>query len=279
MPNSGISPHKKWGKFRWTAEKEKGVGFRLCSHSPSFSVSRYEDRERRRGNRAGGCRRKGNALASRCAHQGIIVGDIHAGIGRCQGLVSTGTDALPWVAATRRKGGSVPLVECNRHPGRRRAAQGVQNGGIQGACGSVPGVLSQTALVLGATAQFPLPTRIRNRPHFLALPNTQQLGDLAIAVATVVPSQRDDVFGQAGLVLATLRRLALRRTMLSECLAGTALRDTQLLSDMLDAKTVTCGAQKFPRAASCKITLSSVRSDTARRRRAFSVSSSLKRLI
>ena len=47
---------------------------------------------------------KGNALASRCAHQGIIVGDIHAGIGRCQGLVSTGTGALPWVAATRRKG-------------------------------------------------------------------------------------------------------------------------------------------------------------------------------
>ena len=114
---------------------------------------------------------KGNALASRCTHQGIIVGDIHAGIGRCQGLVGTGTDALPWVAATRRKGGSVPLVECNRHPGRRRAAQGVQNGGIQGACGSVPGVLSQTALVLGATAQFPLPTRIRNRPHFLAPPD------------------------------------------------------------------------------------------------------------
>ena len=109
--------------------------------------------------------------------------------------------------------------------------------------------------------------------------NTQQLGDLAIAVATVVPSQRDEVFGQAGLVLATLRRLALRRTVLSECLAGTALRDAQFVSDMLDAETAACGAQKFPRAASCRITLSRVRSDTARRRRAFSVSSSLKRLI
>ena len=43
---------------RPAAEKEKGVGFRLCSHSPSFSFSRYEDRERRRGNRTGGCRRK-----------------------------------------------------------------------------------------------------------------------------------------------------------------------------------------------------------------------------
>ena len=38
--------------------KGERVGFRLHNHSPSFSFSRHEDRERRRGNRAGGCRRK-----------------------------------------------------------------------------------------------------------------------------------------------------------------------------------------------------------------------------
>ena len=108
--------------------------------------------------------------------------------------------------------------------------------------------------------------------------NTQQLGNLAIAVAAVVPSQRDDVFGQSGLVPAPLRRLARRRTVLSESLTGTALRGAQLLSDMLDTETAARGAQKFPRAASCKMTLSRVRSDTVRRRRAFSASSSLRRL-
>ena len=128
-PSSGISPHKKWGKFRWTAGKEKGVGFRLHNHSPSSSFSRHEDRERRRGNRAGGCRRKGKCPGERTDSPGHYCVGIHAGIGCCQGLVGTGTDALPSVAATRRKEGSAPLVECNRHPGRRHAAQGVQKTG------------------------------------------------------------------------------------------------------------------------------------------------------
>ena len=48
---------------------------------------------------------KGNALARVGAlTRALLWGDIHAGIGRCQGLVGTGTDALPWVTATRRKG-------------------------------------------------------------------------------------------------------------------------------------------------------------------------------
>ena len=103
-PSSGISPHKKWGKFRWTAGKEKGVGFRLHNHSPSFSFSRYEDRERRRGNRAGGCRRKRNALASRGAHQGIIVWGSTLVYRLLSGLGWHGNGRLPWVTATRRKG-------------------------------------------------------------------------------------------------------------------------------------------------------------------------------
>ena len=48
---------------------------------------------------------RGNALASRqCAHQGIIVWGSTLVIGRCQGLVGTGTDALPWVTATEKEG-------------------------------------------------------------------------------------------------------------------------------------------------------------------------------
>ena len=106
----------------------------------------------------------------------------------------------------------------------------------------------------------------------------QQLGNLAIAVAATGPGQGNDVLGQFGLIMEPLRRLALRRAVLPECSAGTALRDAQFISDMLDTETAARGAQKFPRTASCKMTLSRVRSDTARRRRAFSVSSSLRRL-
>ena len=87
-------------------KRRKGVGFRLYNHPPRFSFSRYEDRERRRGNGAGGCRQKGKCPGESVRSPGHYCVGIHAGIGRCQGLVGTGTDALPWVAATRRKGGS-----------------------------------------------------------------------------------------------------------------------------------------------------------------------------
>src|SRR5688572_8570776 len=65
--------------------------------------------------------------------------------------------------------------------------------------------------------------------------------------------------------------------MLAERRTGAALGDAQLSSDMLDAGTATRGAWKFPRAASCRISLSSVRSETARRSRLFSVSRSFRR--
>ena len=44
----------------------------------------------------------------------------------------------------------------------------------------------------------------------------QQLGDLAIAIAAILPGQFDDVGGQPGLIIAALRDLALRRAMLAE---------------------------------------------------------------
>ncbi len=57
-----------------------------------------------------------------------------------------------------------------------------------------------------------------------------------------------------------------------------ALGNLQLVPNVLDAGAAPRGAQQFPAAASLRISLSSVRSATARRRRAFSVSSSLRRL-
>lgn len=65
--------------------------------------------------------------------------------------------------------------------------------------------------------------------------------------------------------------------VLTENLAGKALRDGQLRHDMIDTASTTGGAQKFPEAASFRISFSSVRSDTALRSRLFSFSSSFNR--
>src|SRR5438045_9206643 len=79
----------------------------------------------------------------------------------------------------------------------------------------------------------------------------QQLGDLAIAVAAILPDQLDDVGRQPCLVVSTVRDLALRRAMLTECRAGTALGNRQRSSNMLDAGAAARGAPEFPRDASC----------------------------
>jgi hypothetical protein len=71
----------------------------------------------------------------------------------------------------------------------------------------------------------------------------QQLGDLAIAVAPVLPGQFDNVVRQPGVIVAAMRDLALRRAMLTERRAGTPLRDRQNASNMLDAGAATRGAQ------------------------------------
>ena len=58
--------------------------------------------------------------------------------------------------------------------------------------------------------------------------------------------------------------------MLAQYPADTAFRYGQMFTNMIDALATTCGAQKFPRAAWARISLSNVRSDTARRNRSFS---------
>ena len=89
----------------------------------------------------------------------------------------------------------------------------------------------------------------------LALPNTldplvvdcparlaQQFGDLAIAIAAVLPSKLDNIGGETLVVLTTARDLALRRAMLPERRTGATLGDMQLRSDLLNAGTATRGA-------------------------------------
>ena len=58
---------------------------------------------------------------------------------------------------------------------------------------------------------------------------------------------------------------------------GEPLRHAELLHDVIDTRTATGGAQKFPEAASRRISFSSVRSETAFRSRSFSFSSSFSR--
>ena len=70
----------------------------------------------------------------------------------------------------------------------------------------------------------------------------QQFGDLAVAIAAVLPSKLDNIGRQTLLVLTAARDLALRRAMLPERRAGATLGDMQLRSHLLNAGTATLGA-------------------------------------
>ena len=70
----------------------------------------------------------------------------------------------------------------------------------------------------------------------------QQLGDLAIAIAAILPGQLDGVGCQPLFIVTPLRDLALRRAMLAERRAGATLGYTQLPANVLDADPATRGA-------------------------------------
>jgi hypothetical protein len=72
---------------------------------------------------------------------------------------------------------------------------------------------------------------------------TQQLGNLAIAVAAILPCQLDNIGRQSFLVITAPRDLALRRAMLTERRTGTALGYRQHMANMLDAGAASRGAQ------------------------------------
>ena len=71
----------------------------------------------------------------------------------------------------------------------------------------------------------------------------QQPGDLAIAVAAVLPGKLDGVGSQTFLVIFTAPRyLALRRAVLPERRTGATLGDMHDFSDLLDTGAATRGA-------------------------------------
>lgn len=112
----------------------------------------------------------------------------------------------------------------------------------------------------------------------------KQGGNPAIAVSAILTGQLDHVRDQPALVITSTRSMTLRGAVLAEHPAGPALRYPETLADMIDATSAARGAQKFcsrcpagPFAASLRICLSRVKSETARRSRSFSFSSSFSR--
>jgi hypothetical protein len=65
------------------------------------------------------------------------------------------------------------------------------------------------------------------------------------------------------LVVATAWGMTLRRAVLTQHLARPALGDPEKGPNMIDTLATARGAQKFPRAASLRICLSRLRSETA----------------
>ena len=70
----------------------------------------------------------------------------------------------------------------------------------------------------------------------------QQSGNLAIAIAAILPGQSDQIGCEPFLVGVAPRHLALRRAVLPERCAGAALGDLQTLSNMIDAGAPAGGA-------------------------------------
>ena len=70
----------------------------------------------------------------------------------------------------------------------------------------------------------------------------QELGDLAIAIAAVLPGKLDNIGCKTLPVVTAARDLALRRAMLPERRTGATLGNMQLRSDLLNAGAATRGA-------------------------------------
>jgi hypothetical protein len=90
------------------------------------------------------------------------------------------------------------------------------------------------------TSPDPLDPLVVDHP---ARGRAQQLGDLAVAVATVPARELDDGGREPLLVVPAPRDLALRRAVLAERSAHAALGDPELVSDVLDAGAATRGAR------------------------------------
>jgi hypothetical protein len=101
----------------------------------------------------------------------------------------------------------------------------------------------------------------------------QQDSKSAIAISAILTCQLNHVSDQAFLLSLTLRQPPLCGSMLAQNAANMSLRYLQLAEQTIDAGAWTPMTQKFPDAVSFKISLSSVRSETAHCRRSFSLCS------
>ena len=106
----------------------------------------------------------------------------------------------------------------------------------------------------------------------------QHRRDPTIAVTAVLGGECHDVSGKRRIIGPPLRRLSLGRTVLPQHAARQPLGHVELRPDVIDAAATADGAQKFPGAASRRISFSKVRSETALRSRSFSFSRSFSRL-
>ncbi len=113
--------------------------------------------------------------------------------------------------------------------------------------------------------------------HSSAALSSQQGRDAPIAVTAVLARQVDDRGGQRLLVWSRYGLVSLCRARLTQHMASTTLGHTIFWLDMVDAVPAALGAYQFPSAASFKISLSKVRSATARLSRLFSCSRTFSR--
>ncbi len=102
--------------------------------------------------------------------------------------------------------------------------------------------------------------------------------DPAVAVAAVISGELDDASYEPRLSLTDPDAVSLRRSRLSEYPASPTLRDTEQATDMLDCSASPDRAQNFPELTSFRMALSSAWSATSFLSRAFSFSSSFRRL-
>ena len=99
---------------------------------------------------------------------------------------------------------------------------------------------------------------------------SQQCCNPTIAISTVLARQLDHISDQAFFVSTPLWQSTLCGSVLAQNATNPSLRNLELTTHKINAGTAARRAQKFPDAASFKINLSSVRSETACRRRSFS---------
>ena len=107
--------------------------------------------------------------------------------------------------------------------------------------------------------------------------DAEHVRDASVAVAAESTRESHDITSERPLVTRHFPRPALGRAWLPEHPARSPLRRPELLSYTHHTTSSALGAQKFPSAASSRISLSSVKSATARFRRPFSRSSSFRR--